>query len=233
MDTPEHESITAAGYDRWAVSYDDHDPSTWLDEPFLLKHLRPFPGCRILDLGCGTGRYLRHLVPSTFRITGIDLSRNMLARARQQIGGRTDICLVQASGSVLPFQAHTFDRIMSGLVIDHLTSATQVFREMSAVLTTRGVAVLAAVHPEMQRLTGRDIHIRHGDATAIHIPGYIHEVDQLLAAARHAGLTLVAMEEPVVTASMLEHRPNWTSKIGRPVLLLLALEQRPPLSTAT
>lgn len=223
MGTREDERATEAGYDRWAASYDDNDPSTWLDEPFLLKHLQPFPGCRILDLGCGTGRYLRRLTPSAYRITGIDLSRNMLSRARRQAGARPDVCFVQASAGFLPFQPCSFDRIMSGLVIDHMASAAQLFREMSAVLTLQGKAVVAAVHPEMQRITGQDIDIRGGQEAPIHIPGHIHEVDRLLAAADDAGMTVVAMDEPRVTPAMLAHRPAWTSKIGRPALLLLAL----------
>jgi hypothetical protein len=47
------EERTTTGYDRWAPSYDDGDPTTWLDEPFVVRHLRPFPGCRILDMGAG------------------------------------------------------------------------------------------------------------------------------------------------------------------------------------
>lgn len=47
-----------AAYDRWAETYDDADPSTLLDEPFLLLMVKLFRGCRVLDLGCGTGRYL-------------------------------------------------------------------------------------------------------------------------------------------------------------------------------
>ena len=219
----EEERATKAGYDCWAASYDDKDPSTWLDEPFLLKHLHPFPGCRILDVGCGTGRYLRQLTPFRYRIIGLDLSRKMLARAKQYLGPRTDICLVQASAGTLPFKPFTFDRIMSGLVIDHMASAEQWFREISSMLTMGGQAVVAAVHPDMQRLTGWDIEIQSGKDEAIHIPGHIHEVEHLLTAARDAGLTVVAMEEPRVTAAMLEHRPTWSSKIGRSALLLLAL----------
>jgi ubiquinone/menaquinone biosynthesis C-methylase UbiE len=81
MGTSDEERATASGYDEWAPSYDDRDPSTWLDEPFLLEHLKPFSNCRVLDMGCGTGRYLRRLPPSAYRITGVDLSKNMLARA--------------------------------------------------------------------------------------------------------------------------------------------------------
>ena len=76
---------------------------------------------------------------------------------------------------------------------------------------------------EMQRITGQDIDIRGGHEAPIHIPGHIHEVDRLLAAVHDAGMTVVARDEPCVTQAMLEHRPAWTSKIGRPALLLLAL----------
>lgn len=219
----EQERATAAGYDRWAASYDDSDPSTWLDEPFLLSHLQPFPGCRILDVGCGTGRYLRTLSESAYRVTGIDLSKNMLARARQRIGRRSDIRLVQASASCLPFKPETFDRIMSGLVLDHVPCVEDVFSAIFRLLTINGRAVLAAVHPDMQRLTGSDIDVRCGHSEALHIPGCVHEVQTLLTAARDAGLALAAMEEPCVTPAMLEHRPGWQKKIGCPALLLVAL----------
>ena len=220
METPQ-EKATAEGYDRWAAFYDDSDPSTSLDEPFLLRHLRPFPRCRILDLGCGTGRYLRRLTGSEYRIIGVDLSRNMLARARYQIPGGTNLRLVQASATCLPFRPESFDRVMSGLVVDHVASAERLFDDIAAVLGRGGNAVMAAVHPEMQRITGSDIEISMEDR--LRIPGHVHEVADLLAAIRKAGLTVTAMEEPHVTAAMLEHRPEWKRKIGRPALLLLAL----------
>ena len=224
----ESEHATKTGYDRWAPSYDDRDASTWLDQPFLMTHLQPFPGCRILDVGCGTGRYIRQLTPSAYRIIALDLSRNMLARARHQTGYRTDIGLVQASGSMLPFKASSFDRIMSGLVIDHMASAQRFFSQISAVLAIQGRAVIAAVHPEMQRLTGRNIDIQRENAETIHIPGHIHEVDRLVAAACDATMAVIAREEPLITTAMLERCPHWTSKVGRPALLLLALEKRDP-----
>ena len=224
METRE-EKATAEGYDRWAFSYDDKDPSTWLDEPFLLTHLRPFPGCRILDLGCGTGRYLRRLTHSAYRITGVDLSRNMLDRARAQIAGRTDLSLVQASAIRIPFHPGSFDRVMSGLVIDHVASPGRLFDEIAAVLRRDGIAVMAAVHPEMQRITGSDIEIS-ADNETLRIPGHAHDIENLLSAVRHAGLTVTAVEQPLVTAQMLEERPEWKRKVGAPALLLLALAKQ-------
>ena len=223
MGTSDEESATASGYDEWAASYDDRDPSTWLDEPFLLEHLKPFSNCRVLDMGCGTGRYLRRLPPSAYRITGVDLSKNMLSRARQTFGNRKDISLVQASVTRLPFHPRSFDRIMSGLVIDHVGSVEQFFRQLSQVLVVGGRAVVAAVHPDIQRVTGSDIEVQSKEKRFVQIHGHIHEVRQLLAAAHDAGLTVAVMDEPAVTSTMVEYRPDWKKKLGCRALLLLTL----------
>jgi cyclopropane fatty-acyl-phospholipid synthase-like methyltransferase len=152
----------------------------------------------------------------------------MLARARQHVGSRTDIRLVQASAHGLPFKPGSFDRIMSGLVIDHVASPEQWFRTISSLLTIDGRAVIAAVHPDMQRLTGSDINIPNSQDKTIHIRGLIHEVDDLLAAAHAAGMAVVALEEPPVTPAMLERRPDWNRKLGRSALVLLALARLSP-----
>lgn len=222
MATEADERATATGYDRWAALYDDGDPSTWLDEPFLLEQLNPFPGCRILDLGCGTGRYLRQLTPGLYRITAVDLSRGMLARARRHTNKRIDISFLQASITCLPFQPWSFDRMMSGLVIDHIASPRQLFDQMATMLTKSGRAVVAAVHPDMQRVTGADIDVA-SDEGAVRIPGHIHEVGELVAAVQGAHMKVVAIDEPRITPAMLEHRPTWKRKLGCPALLLLAL----------
>ncbi len=218
------EQATSAGYDCWAPLYDDRDPSTWLDEPFLLQHLRLFPGCRLLDLGCGTGRYLRRLPSGCYRVTAVDLSRGMLARARQDTGSR-EIRWLQASVTCLPFQPRSFDRVMSGLVIDHVPSLDRFFGGINTVLAPDGRAVVAGVHPDMQRLTGSDIEVQGGRG-ATRISGHIHEVAALVAAAEAAQLTVEVREEPVVTAAMVEERPAWKRKLDCPALVLLALTVR-------
>jgi ubiquinone/menaquinone biosynthesis C-methylase UbiE len=115
-DEPEQAGILSpqSAYDEWAEHYDEEDPSTLLDQPFLLSAIQPFEGCRILDLGCGTGRYLR-LVGSGSYAIGIDVSRKMLARARRQTPATFAAKWVQGSVEGLPFRAGSFDRLVSGL----------------------------------------------------------------------------------------------------------------------
>lgn len=224
MATDAREKETAAGYDCWAAAYDDGDPSTWLDEPFLLDQLKPFHGCRILDVGCGTGRYLRLLDPGLYCITAVDLSLGMLCRARRDTGRPGQVSWVQASVTCLPFQSGLFDRVMSGLVLDHIETPEHLFSQIAAVLKPGGRAVVTAVHPDMQRLTGADIELASRDGS-IRIPGYRHEVRDLLVAAKDAKLMVECVEEPVVTEAMVAQRSDWRHKLGCPALLLLALSK--------
>ncbi|OQW30492.1 MAG: hypothetical protein A4E19_09260 [Nitrospira sp. SG-bin1] len=218
------EQGTGAGYDRWAAYYDDRDPSTRLDEPFLLDRLKPFPGCRILDVGSGTGRYLRLLDSRLYRITAVDLSYGMLCRARRDTETREEIAWVQASVTRLPFQSGLFDRVLSGLVLDHIETPAQLFAQIAAVLKPRGRAVVTAVHPDMQRLTGADIELADTEG-AVRITGHLHEVRALIAAAQAAKLVIERLEEPVVTDAMVVQRPDWRHKLGCPALALLALSK--------
>jgi ubiquinone/menaquinone biosynthesis C-methylase UbiE len=217
------EHAILSGYDIWAPSYDDRDPSTWLDEPFLLAQLRPYPGCRILDVGCGTGRYLRRLRSDLHRVVAVDVSQGMLARARGDTKGGRRISWVQASATSLPFLPQSFDRVMSGLVLDHIRNIEEFFNQISLVLAANGRAIVAGVHPEMQRLTGAEIQVSTNVARA-HLAGHIHEVSDLVAAAQRAQLQVHAVEEPPVTQGMVDRRPAWSYKLGRPALVLLSLQ---------
>lgn len=49
----------------------------------LLAHLQPAPGSRMLDIACGRGRHARFLASGGFDVTGIDLSFESIAYAKQ------------------------------------------------------------------------------------------------------------------------------------------------------
>jgi 2-polyprenyl-3-methyl-5-hydroxy-6-metoxy-1,4-benzoquinol methylase len=51
---------------------------------FIEREIGGDKGCRILDVGCGTGRHAIELARRGYTVTGIDLSESMLARAREK-----------------------------------------------------------------------------------------------------------------------------------------------------
>jgi SAM-dependent methyltransferase len=85
-------------------------------------YVRPFPGMRILDLGCGTAEILDAL-PEDVRYVGYDMSPRYIAAAQAKFGGRgTFHCglLEQAEATTL----EPFDLVLGTGVLHHLDDAT-------------------------------------------------------------------------------------------------------------
>lgn len=73
-------------FNRHAEAYDDEvfTRNTADEIAFLVDEFRLPPGASILDVGCGTGRHSIGLALQGFKVTGIDLSREMLRVAEEK-----------------------------------------------------------------------------------------------------------------------------------------------------
>ena len=99
----------------------------------------------VLDLGCGTGDFAR-LVGPAGRVTGVDLSTDMLRHARQRLGRQAR--LVQASAFELPFPDGAFDGALSGFVLRNLNDLEGAMAELARVLKPGApIALLDATEP--------------------------------------------------------------------------------------
>jgi 2-polyprenyl-6-hydroxyphenyl methylase/3-demethylubiquinone-9 3-methyltransferase len=79
----------------------------------VLEALGPLAGRRVLDLGCGKGRFARALSNQGARVVALDLAAGMLAQAR-------GMDRVRASAKRLPFGPRTFDAVVAVEVFEHL-----------------------------------------------------------------------------------------------------------------
>jgi len=103
----------------------------------LLGGLR---GKKILDVGCGTGRYLERLNPDNV-LVGLDLSRSMLAAASK----RVPHAVFHAGSAVnLPFPDQSFDVVYSVRVIQHIQEQEKMITEMKRVCKPGGQILLLA-----------------------------------------------------------------------------------------
>jgi SAM-dependent methyltransferase len=87
-------------WDRDAETY-DRSPAHALNDPVeaaawraVLRRSLPDPGSRILEAGAGTGSITLLLAELGYRVTGLDLSEGMLARARRKLEGFDEVELV-------------------------------------------------------------------------------------------------------------------------------------------
>jgi ubiquinone/menaquinone biosynthesis C-methylase UbiE len=81
-------------------------------------------GGGVLDVGCGTGTLTllaRQQVGLTGEVVGIDASLEMIAAARRKAAARqVSVDFRQAAIEALPFPDHTFDVVLSSLMMHHL-----------------------------------------------------------------------------------------------------------------
>lgn len=114
--------------------------------PFLYDEQKRKPGQRmeVLDLACGTGRFLKTLCENypEHKYTGVDLSPFYLRRARRTVDG-LNINLVSAAGEDLPFKEGIFDVVFCIYLFHELPSRVRklVCDEISRVLKPGGMLV--------------------------------------------------------------------------------------------
>ncbi len=100
---------------------------------------------RILEVGCGTGRWLESLQAPGRWLAGLDPSRGMLFQARARL---PRVPLIQAVAEAPPLAPASFDLIFLVNVLHHLTDPARFFRAARRMLAPGGALALV----------GADIH---------------------------------------------------------------------------
>jgi SAM-dependent methyltransferase len=125
----------------------------WYDEEFQPEPLqgdawqtvRPLIGegqGRLLDLGCGTGAYSGALAELGWSVVGVDVSDDMLRRARDK-----GVDVVLSDGSSLPFADESFDAAVSVFTHSDFDDFPGAVHEVGRVLRPGAAFVYAGVHP--------------------------------------------------------------------------------------
>jgi ubiquinone/menaquinone biosynthesis C-methylase UbiE len=131
----------------WAALPDDPEPWAWRRRcALLLGEIRP--GERVLDLGCGAGRFTRALREAGADVVGVELAEAALERARRNVTG-ADLRLAAPDGS-LPLGHQEIDLVWCSEVLEHVPDTVAFLTETRRVLR-RGGRLLLTV-PDHGRL---------------------------------------------------------------------------------
>jgi ubiquinone/menaquinone biosynthesis C-methylase UbiE len=100
-------------------------------------------GLAVLDVGCGQGIDLCEFGLAGARVTGIDLTQRHVELARTHIEeAGIEATIIQGDAERLPFEADSFDRIVSNGVLHHTPDIEAALREIRRVLRPSGTSTV-------------------------------------------------------------------------------------------
>jgi ubiquinone/menaquinone biosynthesis C-methylase UbiE len=117
------------------------------------------PGSRVLDAGCGNGRYLLPL-SRKYDVVGTDVAVNALSEARSYLGRSGQYAECAASTiTALPFSDHSFDAVLCYGVLQHLFESERVLavEELKRVLKPSGMLFIEVFGTEDMRFGGQEV----------------------------------------------------------------------------
>lgn len=130
-----------AAYRRWAGIYDAaFGGVSAIGRRRAVALVNRLPGTRVLEVGVGTGLALPHYLPGK-RVTGIDLSAEMLARARTRLAQRglpNVAALLEMDAEEMAFPDAAFDIAVAMFVASVVPQPRRLLAEMRRVVRPGG-----------------------------------------------------------------------------------------------
>jgi ubiquinone/menaquinone biosynthesis C-methylase UbiE len=99
---------------------------------------------RVLEVGCGTGHWLKVFSNRIAFLAGLDLSANMLQRARESV---PEAPLVRGRAETLPYRSQSFDRLFCINAFHHFTEKDKFLTEARRVLRPHGGLMIVGLDP--------------------------------------------------------------------------------------
>jgi cytosine/adenosine deaminase-related metal-dependent hydrolase/SAM-dependent methyltransferase len=167
-------------------SYDAQlNPLLLLEQRYLERMLPEVSGKDVLDVGCGSGRWLSYLARKQPRIlNGIDASAAMLQGASQKDIPGVD--LLRCSCEATPFPDHIFDLLLASFVVSYIDDIAGMAVEMDRIARDGCDLFLSDMHPETQYRLGWQRTFRCGRGEVGFEP-FHHDLDELITAFDNLG----------------------------------------------
>ena len=145
MPASEIETIVSNEYNRLAPIYDRRWHNYLNNSLSFLLDFADIPKpAAILDLACGTGEFARLILETNPQqdLTGVDISAAMLAIGKDQLKAYSQVKLLNASATALPFDNECFDLVICANAFHYLESPPLALAEMRRVLKPKGTVII-------------------------------------------------------------------------------------------
>jgi len=141
---------TKQDYNEIAQEFSATRYQIWGETEFLFNDY-VMPGDKVLDLGCGNGRFFEFLKDKDIYYIGVDFSEKLIEIAKEKY---PKVKFQVADALNLPFPNNYFDKIYSIAVLHHIPSEEfriQFFEEVRRILKPNGFFILTVWKPESKK----------------------------------------------------------------------------------
>ena len=185
---------TKKAYDAWSKQYDTNDNKTRDLEAIALRQTLKninFENC--LEIGCGTGKNTEWLVTKTKTITAVDLSQEMLTKAKEKVN-RSNVKFLQADiRKDWNFIKGKYDIINFSLVLEHIENLEHIFKEAAKVINPGGYIYIGELHPFKQYL-GTKARFETEKGMRV-LTCFNHNISDFIESAKKYGFGIFDMDE--------------------------------------
>ncbi|MCH8496240.1 MAG: class I SAM-dependent methyltransferase [Balneolales bacterium] len=181
-------------YNKWAEQYDTNiNPTRDLEIKSLRNALTDLSFSHCLEVGCGTGKNTEWLLSKSEKVLAVDLSDEMLKKARQKISDEHVIFKKADINENWSFTSDCFDLVVFSLVLEHVSDLHHVFKQLHSKVDSGGYVYIGELHPFKQYRGSKARFEVEGKQQEV--PCFTHHVSDFTNLARDYGFQIVILNE--------------------------------------
>jgi ubiquinone/menaquinone biosynthesis C-methylase UbiE len=172
-------------YRLWAATYDSEaNPLVALDRRTMSRLLGTVAPSRLVDVACGSGRWLLHFQRAGASVFGVDSCDAMLEQAAKHVSLRGRLLCGDAMH--LPLRDGTADLCFCSLALGYFSDLYRSFSELARIAAPGGRVAVSEIHP--QALAAGWTRSFKSASTRYEIGHYSYTLNDIYGAAKASGL---------------------------------------------
>lgn len=185
---------TKQAYNLWSTQYDTNINKTRdLEAKVLRETLSTIHFDNCLEIGCGTGKNTVWFIENAKHITAVDLSDEMLAKAKEKINS-DKVAFKQADITTdWAFINQQYDLINFSLVLEHINNLDHIFEQVAKALHTGGYVYIGELHP-FKQYSGSKARFETEEGLQV-VECFNHNISDFLLLSKKYGLSLIDINE--------------------------------------
>lgn len=186
---------TQQAYNIWSAQYDTNENKTRdLEAISLREHIKGSEFEHCLEIGCGTGKNTEWLVIQAAKVLAVDLSEEMLSKAKQKITAN-NVAFIQADITKdWSFAGgNQFDLATFSLVLEHIEDLDAIFAKLNKVIQPNGIVYIGELHP-FKQYNGSKARFETSEGVQV-VTCFNHHITDFVNAAKNNDFELIKINE--------------------------------------